>query len=54
MDPRALFFLVAAAACGLMGVVGLAEFRGIAVTVSLVYVAFAVLSVLDRWSRGRR
>ena len=54
MDRRAQFFLVAAAACALMGVIGLEEFSGIAFTVSVVYVVFAVLSMLDRWSRGRR
>jgi len=54
MDKRAQFFLAAAAACAVMGFVGLAEFRGIAFTVSAVYVVFAVLSVLDRWSRGRQ
>ena len=54
MDKRAQFFLVAAAACALMGVVGLPEFRYIAFTVSVAYVVFAVLSMLDRWSRGRQ
>ncbi|MDQ3756711.1 MAG: hypothetical protein M3394_02540 [Actinomycetota bacterium] len=54
MDKRAQFFLAAAVACALMGLVGLAEFRGIAFTVSAVYVVFAGLSMLDRWSRGRR
>lgn len=54
MDRRAQFFLVAAAACALMGFVGLEEFRGIAFTVAVVYVVFAVVSVLDRWSRGRQ
>ena len=54
MDKRAQFFLVASAACALMGIVGLAEFRGIAFTVSAAYLVFALLSTLDRWSRGRQ
>lgn len=54
MDRRAQFFLAAAVACALMGVVGLPEFRGLAMTVSVVYVVFAIVSMLDRWSRGRR
>ena len=53
MDRRAQFFLVAAAACVVMGFVGLAEFSWIAFTVAGTYVVFAILSMLDRWSRGR-
>jgi hypothetical protein len=54
MDRRARFFLAAAAGCTLMAFIGLAKFRGIALTVAVAYVVFAALSMLDRWSRGRQ
>ena len=53
MDRRAVFFLVAAAACFLMVPVGLEKFRDIALVTGIVYVVLAVLSLLDRWSRSR-
>jgi hypothetical protein len=52
MDRRALFFLVASAACLLMVPVGLSEYRDIAIGTAVVYFVFAVASYLD-W-RGRK
>jgi len=53
MDRRAVFFLVAAGACALMAVVGLAKYRNIAVGTAVVYVVFALASFLDFRSRSR-
>jgi hypothetical protein len=53
MDRRARFFLIAAVACFAMVPVGVEKFRDVAVIAGIVYIALAVLSMLDKWSRGR-
>jgi hypothetical protein len=54
MDRRALFFLGAGLVCFLLSGVALPEHRPITETVGAVYVVLAILSALDRYSRGRR
>jgi len=50
MDRRALFFLVAAAACALLIPVADAEFRALTGGLALTYVVLALLSYLDHRS----
>jgi hypothetical protein len=47
MDRRALFFLVAAVACGLLMTVITPSLRWVPRTLAVIYVVLALLSYLD-------
>jgi hypothetical protein len=52
MDRRALFFLGAGLACFALIPIGLEKYQHVAELVGVVYVVYAVLSLLDARSRS--
>ena len=53
MDRRGAFFLFAAAVCGALSPATEEDIRWIPIAMAVAYVALAVLSILDAWSRHR-
>jgi hypothetical protein len=53
MDRRALFFVVAALICFALAPLCDVEYRWVAVVTGGVYIALAILSALDHWSKQR-
>jgi hypothetical protein len=51
MDRRALFFVVAAVVCAALAPATEDSIRWIPIAMAAAYVVFALLSVLDFWSR---
>ena len=53
MDRRALFFLIAAVAAGVLYPVAPAKLHWVPAAVSAVYLVLALLAALDAWGRRR-